>query len=188
MIFYIYSFPAMANCAFPLGASPEWDPELFSKHFTRSSLSPYFDRNLEEVVTLYRGLPEENFSPTHLGEDFLIYTSFSLEDAISYASQFADSLRRGGRRRVLVLKLKVPKSLVYKKSSWPVLRLEDVPHLGTYLEAVGVIKLTRSLSDFVARHPGEDELLMGFFRRTQPLFLEGAGRNWQNPSRWNYLP
>src|SRR5262245_16384194 len=71
---------------------------------------PYFAEGKREgTVTLYRGVDAESFESDFKGEDALIWTSRDLDSAIGYAALSADRLRKRGLKRVLILKMTVPK-------------------------------------------------------------------------------
>ncbi|GIL18290.1 MAG: hypothetical protein BroJett040_20410 [Oligoflexia bacterium] len=144
--------------------------------FYRENLKKYFHGNAFEPVTLYRGIDAKTLSLNFFGEKGLVWTSEKIEDVLMYA---LSGVHRDSER-MFIFKIVVPRFLVYSRSTWPVLRYEDVVDLTPFVQGVAVIKNSTKLANFVEKHAGLQEEISAFFRKKYPGLLEGASRDWKS--------
>lgn len=150
--------------------------EAVSESFLRAKLKKYFIEEPDSIepVVLYRGIDAESISTSFIGEGKLIWTSRNIKDALDYSLGNSTGLKR-----VFILKIIVPKYMVYERSGWPTLRYEDVIDLAPFIAKVAVIPVTASLNNFIDRHRGESDKLRRFVEKNYFGLLEGTSRHWR---------
>ena len=149
--------------------------DLLPKNFARENLKPYFDKTHDpfSFVTLFRGLDDVLLDFQFSGEKNLIWTSLSFEDALTYA------LNTSPGERAFIIKMSVPKFMVFERSGWPVLRFEDVPDLRPFVEKVAAIPIGKTLFDTIEHAQGDDHRLINLVRRTNPSLFNEESRLWK---------
>lgn len=151
-------------------------PEILGKHFVRENLKKYFpnEPNSTDPVTLYRGVDAETLATDYFGEKSLVWGSQDITDVLPYSLGNSQNLKR-----VFILKIIIPKYMVYERSGWPVLRYEDVLDLAPFIAKVVVIPVTDRLSRFIDRHPGETNKLINFVEKNYPGLIDETSWRWK---------
>ncbi|HLD99017.1 MAG TPA: hypothetical protein VJB59_02095 [Bdellovibrionota bacterium] len=175
--------PDVANAVFAIKAKKlnpyiTHSPESLPKGFYRENLKPYFKTRLWEPVTLYRGIDHDFLTFDFVGEKRLIWTSEKLEDAIEYAGASATEMRKAKKPHALLIKIEVPRFLVYERSGWPVLRLEDIPDLKPFVRGASKLRLDQATTNFFENHPGEGTEVLRYLKNKQPGIFEETGDQW----------
>lgn len=153
--------------------------ELVEKEFYREKLEK-FDNVGDpfEPVTLFRGLDSETISLDFLGEKGLIWTSEKIEDVLPYALQGFESRLE----QVFILKIVVPRFMIYKRSGWPVLRFEEVQNLAPFIEKLAVIPYDKKITTFIYNNPGEEKKLANFIKKYFTGFFTFKHSYWKEPA------
>ena len=153
----------------------EFLPKYFSDQGTSSDQTAF--------VNLYRGINSDTIVPNFVGEKRLIWTTTKIDEALQYAlNSTIENLER-----VFVLKMTVPKTLVYQRGGWPVLRYEDIVDPERFITRVASIRLTKKLKLFLRRHMGEEGLLIEYVQNVYPGFLEEKSGHWKTFIHQNEL-
>ena len=160
-----------AECTEILSKKEDFVREFLPKFF--SDTGPSSEQTA--FVNLYRGINSETIVPRFVGEKRLIWTTTKIDEALQYAL----SSRTENLERVFVLKMTMPKSLVYQRSGWPVLRDEDIANPELFITSVASLRLTKKLKFFLRRHMGEQRLLLEYIKKEYPGFLEEKSGHWK---------
>lgn len=149
------------------------------QNFVRERLKKFFPRKEAfEPVVLYRGIDREDLVYNFAGEKNLIWTSDNRHYALEYAWQ--GLLNRA--EQVIVLKIVVPKFLVYERSGWPVLRREDVPDLFIFADKITFLKRNKKLLEVLQDHAGEPEIILNYLQRSNPGLFNDNSPAWVKPA------